>query len=242
MNKPKINRGLVYAALALWLVIASCSWLNTASTGDTRTESQAIDLGTATEANVRIEMDAGKLEVEGGADELMQATFRYNVDEWEPQVEYSVNGSQGELVVNQPNAEVSLSGNQVNEWTLLFNEDTPLEFEINTGAGESVLDLSSLDLTGLQLETGAGNVEVNLGGAWERDINASIQAGVGAISVMLPGEMGARVTVDTGLGGVTASGLDRDGEAYVNQAFGSSPYTLTLVIRAGVGGVELTAP
>ena len=46
-------------------------------------------------------MAAGGLNVAGNADPLMQATFQYNVEQWQPQVEYSLDGSQGTLLVEQ---------------------------------------------------------------------------------------------------------------------------------------------
>jgi hypothetical protein len=51
--------------------------------------------------------------------------------------------------------------------------------------------------------------------------------------------MGVRVTAETALVNVTASGLTRDGSTYVNAAYGTTPYTLNVEIEAGVGAVDL---
>jgi hypothetical protein len=97
-------------------------------------------------------------------------------------------------------------------------------------------------LTGLRIETGAGNTNVDLSGALDHDLNATIEAGVGELSVKLPGEMGVRVSADTGIGGLTNSGLVKDGDDYVNADYGSAPYTLFLNIQAGIGSIHLDAP
>jgi hypothetical protein len=243
MNTHMKNVRIFSAVLTLGLAIMACNGVRLSQgTGEVRTETQSVDAGGATSASVDIEMGAGKLDVQGGANSLMDGTFRYNVDSWKPQVSYSTNGSQGDLVVSQPTSEVAIVGTQVNEWSLMLNGSIPLDIKVHTGAGGSVVDLSSLELSGLNVETGAGTTDINLSGNWDQDVNASITGGVGAIKVQLPAEMGVLVSVETGLGGVTTSGLMMDGDNYVNRAFGSAPNTLYLNIKSGVGGIELVAP
>ena len=66
--------------LAVWLLISGCGLIrNTTTVGDTTTDSQTVELGSANEATVRIHMGAGELSVAGGANTLMDGTFRYNV-------------------------------------------------------------------------------------------------------------------------------------------------------------------
>jgi hypothetical protein len=80
---------------------------------------------------------------------------------------------------------------------------------------------------------------VDLRGDWRRDVNATIKGGAGELRIVLPSALGSRVTADTALANVTASGLTRNGDTYVNAAHGTSPYTLAVEIEAGVGAVNL---
>ena len=50
-----------------------------------------------------------------------------------------------------------------------------------------------------------------------------------------------RVDVAGGLGEVQAEGLSRDGDAYVNDAYGKSEATLNVDIEGGVGLIRLEA-
>jgi hypothetical protein len=185
-------------------------------------------------------MAAGEMKVGGGADSLMQGTFRYNVDDWKPQVNYSVNGSQGELLVDQKDRDVNTIGSDVvNEWDIQLNNAVPISLDVQTGAGESELDLKSLDLTDVKFKGGAGTASVDLSGNWSHDVKASVEAGVGKLTVILPSGIGVQVTAQTGIGGMNTTGLVQEGEVYVNEAFGESPYTLFLNIRAGVGELNL---
>ena len=130
----------------------------------------------------------------------------------------------------------------INIWKLLLKNDIPVDLSISTGAGNSELDLGSLDLTALKIESGAGTVNVNLDGNWDHDVTASIRGGIGELKVKLPSAIGVRVEMDTALVNVNANGLIVDGNGYINKAYGTSPYTLTLKLEAGVGSVILTVP
>ena len=64
-------------------------------------ESKSVDPKNAQSARTQLKMGAGELNVTGGADQLMEGDFSYNVSEWKPKVSYDVSGQKGELVVKQ---------------------------------------------------------------------------------------------------------------------------------------------
>ena len=234
---------LAYAGLALWFGMIGCGLLNTTRVSELKTETQSVDLGSANSASAQIEFPAGELKVEGGATSLMDASFRYNVSDWQPQVKYTENGAQGELLVSQQgDDQLPIGGGLVNEWTIQLANDVPVDLTILTGAGNAELNLGALDLASLNIQTGAGVTKVNLDGKWRHDLDVSIEGGVGKLTVNLPAEMGVRVDMETALVSVTANGLTKDENGYVNKAFGTAPYTLTLKLQAGVGSVVLVAP
>jgi hypothetical protein len=245
MNKRSRSIRWAGGILAVWLLISSCGIIPTTTrVGETQTDTQTVELGSASQVDVHIMLGAGELSVAGDAENLMDGNFRYNIADLQPRVNYSVSGSQGELVVDHEDTEPSIpvGGSLVNEWNLRLSNEVPIELTIETGAGESELDMRGLDLTGLRIDTGAGVTNVDLSGALDHDLDVTINGGVGEITVTLPQEMGVRVSADTGIGGLTNSGLMREGDDYVNDAYGSAPYTLNLDIQAGVGSINLLAP
>lgn len=242
MKTKTLSKRLTYAGLALWFALLSCNSLTT-SVNQVRTESQTVKIKSATSASVQINFPAGELTVQDGDGNLLDADFQYNVDKWKPQVQYSENGAQGELVVDQPGSDqLPVGGTLVNTWTLLLTNDFPMELSINAGAGNSELNLSGLDLTALKIECGTGTTHVNLDGNWDHDVTVSISGGIGELKVNLPSQMGARVEMDTALVTVNANGLIVAENGYVNKAYGNTPHTLTLKLTAGVGSVLLTVP
>ena len=242
MMKRKAVRRMAAAGLALGLGMLACALPGRTTVGEVMTDSQSVDLGSASSAAVDIEFAAGELRVEGGASSLMDASFRYNIADWQPRVDYSVQGSQGDLRVSQPGTNDLTLGDLVNDWTIQLGSGVPLDLSIQVGAGESTLNLGGLDLTRLSIDTGAGISNVDLTGNWQHDVEVTISAGVGELTVTLPAEMGVRVNAETAIVSVTTSGLTEDGSGYVNSAFGTAPYTLTLDLEAGVGSVTLRVP
>jgi predicted membrane protein len=119
------------------------------------------------------------------------------------------------------------------------NSDMPMELIVNVGAGTSDLNLSQVALNSLDLSTGAGNVTVDLTGKRERDVPIKIIGGAGTLKLLLPKDVGVRVKASTGIGSIEANGLTKDGESYVNDAYGKSPASLDIDISAGVGAVML---
>lgn len=250
---------LVFHLLLMLVLSAGCG--RRIAVGETQTKEETVARQDANQVEVDVRMGAGRLDVSAGSQTLMDATFTYNVDEWEPNVEYTVSGGVGQLTVTQPEVEdVGIPDDDIDyQWELRFNEETPMEMEVDLGAGQSELDLVGLDLRSLRMNTGAGQVDMTLGGNlenlhmetgageisldlandWGQDMEAEIRGGVGSVTVILPSEVGARVTVQQGIGSVNASGLNQNGDTYTNDAFGESEVDLDISVEGGIGEVNL---
>jgi hypothetical protein len=208
--------------------------------GKMQSESQSVALENAKSARTQLKMGAGELTITGGADQLMEGEFSYNVADWKPKVNYDVSGDTGELVVKQGSAEgARLSGDARNEWNLRLNDEVPTDLVVQMGAGESDLDLDSLALTGVDLQMGAGKTTVDLTGDYAQSFDASIQGGVGEATVLLPSEVGVKAKAQGGLGKINAEGLKRVGDSYVNDAYGESDVNLSVEVQGGVGEINL---
>jgi hypothetical protein len=229
----KLAAGL--AAGATLMLAAGCT-----TTGDTEYRSQSVDAAGASSAQVRLEMGAGRLTLDDGARSLLDADFAYNVEKWNPEVEYEVQNGRGELTVRQSSSSRLIpTGRMKNEWDVRLSDAVPTDLAVSLGAGESDLHLGDLNLTGARIEAGAGDTTVDLTGAWSRDTNIRIEGGAGRITVRLPRDTGVRVATDLGAGDVDRHGLTRRDDFYVNDAYGTAAVTLTVRLDHGVGKVNL---
>jgi len=210
--------------------------------GKMQHESQSVGLENAQSARAELKMGAGELNITGGADQLMEGEFSYNVAEWKPKVSYNLSGDEGELVVKQGGTEgVHLDADGRNEWDIRLNDEVPTDLVVQMGAGESDLDLDSLALTGVDLQMGAGKTTVDLTGDYAKSFDASIQGGVGEATVLLPSEVGVKAKAGGGLGKINAKGLKKVGDSYVNDAYGESDINLSVEVQGGVGEINLKA-
>lgn len=228
--------------LLLTAVLSACRFIPSElriNVGPTQVESQTIDAGGATSADVEITMGAGELQIGGASPSLMTANFTFNIADWRPEVVYNVTGTNGRLEVKQPEYILEgIPGDDIEYiWTLGFNEAMPLDMTINLGLGQNTLDVSRLNLTGLSVRNGVGETNLNLNGAYTQNFDVDIVGGVGSTTVTLPTAVGVRLETTTGLGSVNVVGLRRDGDAYINDAYGTSPVTINVTVQGGVGEI-----
>ncbi len=199
---------------------------------------ETVDRQGSEPVRVHIQMPAGELKLSGGASKLMEADFNYDQAEGKPEISYHVSGDSGELEITQPGKKFHM-GPTRNDWNLRFGNNVPMELKVEMGAGKSDFKVGDLTLSRLEINMGAGQVAADLTGDWKKDLDAEIHGGVGHALIRLPVDVGVRVHATGGIGSISAGGLKRDGDEYVNEIYGKSPVTLRLDVSGGVGNIEL---
>jgi hypothetical protein len=187
--------GLLWAcliiAVGVWLV-----WGAFAKEPVSAEEDVAIPLQGATEARISISHGAGRLQIGGGAgsDQLAAGRFAggvtYDVrrEGTLANVDMRVAG-QGLLVTLLPWKWPRARGA---EWNLALNEGVPLTLKIQGGASDNRLDLTSLQVKDLLLETGASATKLTLpAGAGET--HADVSCGAGGVEIRIPSGVAARI-------------------------------------------------
>ena len=253
-----LTGALLLVALGCGSVDFSNLDIETIEVGELQRETRVVERGDAEEVRANIRMGAGNLEIGGDADALLEADFAYNVAEWQPEVEYE----DERLTIRQPRSEKLPFDDDVQyEWDLRFNNDIPLELRIDFGAGNGEIDLRDLAVTTLDMKLGAGDVDVDaqgnetlerleldmgagdakidLRGAWTDDVEVTIQGGVGKTTLRLPEDLGVRVAVTKGIGGISANGFRIEDGDYVNDAYETADAIIYVTIQAGIGQVNL---
>jgi hypothetical protein len=189
--------------------MALCCACFQAKVGDLKMESKSVELGRAETVSVELKIGVGELRVSGGAKKLLEADFLYNVPPWKP------------------------------EWNLSLNDAVPMDLKIECGVGKSNFELGGLMLTGLDVQTGVGETTLDLIGDWKRDLRATVKGGIGELTLRVPDKVGVRVQAQKAIGSIHSTGLRKEDNAYVNDAFGKSKVTLDFHIQAGIGEIRL---
>jgi N-terminal domain of toast_rack, DUF2154 len=207
--------------------------------GPERTETRSIDLDKSEEVRVDLKMGAGEMRVDGGSDKLMEGRFTYNRLRQRPEVSYNAGGFRGHLLVEEPSHVGTATSRYV--WDLRFNNQKPVEFNINCGAGESRLDLGDLTLRRVNVEMGVGHLQMDLRGTPKNDYDVNVHGGVGEATIYLPENVGIEAHLEGGIGEIRAPGLQKREGRYVNDAYGRSKTTVRLDVQGGIGSINLIA-
>lgn len=203
-----------------------------------RHESQAVELQAATSLNASVQSPSGILTVSGGSNRTLDADFNFAESFGAPVVDYHVVSGVGQLSVTQNHDEPHF-GISRNDWSLRFNESTPLNLKIDVGAGEGRLHLRDIPITQLYLNMGAGKVMVDLTGDRKKDVDADLEGGVGEATVRLPRSIGVIAHASGGIGNISAADFTKQGDEYTNAAYGKTPVTIRLKVHGGVGSIKL---
>lgn len=199
---------------------------------------KSIDLQGAKTVNIHVQMPAGQLRLDGGANKLLSADFHYDGWQGDPQVNYTVTDGQGDLEITQ-NGNSAHFGNNYNDWKLQLGSKAPTDLKLDLGAGQAWVRPNGLDLSELEVHMGAGQLDLDLTGMKPSNLQADIEGGVGQARIHLPKDEGVRVFASGGIGAVNADGLTRQGDAYVNAAYGKSSQNIEMTVHGGVGEIDL---
>ena len=253
------------------LFLATACQVNTDRRGETEASDEVHTLTETLSRNqvervtTRLSLTAGKLLVSGGADQLMEADFRYNQDSWKPEIRFDHRGAEGDISVEQPDftddLDINLGEDQQNEWRIRLNNDVKQELQCSIGAGETELDLRGLSLSRvdvdagvgehkivlvdtslpeLSVDAGIGEVTIDLTGTWNNHLRAEIDGGIGELHLKVPSEVGVQLDVSGGLGSVNVPpGYVKRESTYTNDAYAQAEYRLEIDVDAGMGSIEV---
>jgi hypothetical protein len=212
---------------------------------------QTVPLGTAASARIEGRLGAGSVRLAGGTvagagrpmlrGELLRAEF-ITADETAPPTidDEIVADSRRVRVVQDHGASLTWPWQTpASDWTLFLNPTVPTALNLEIGAGEADLALGGLTLTDLVVANGAGDTTLDLSGDWSASLDATVRIGAGDLTLRLPRHVGVQIEVDQVTGHVDAGGFAEADGFYTNAAFGEAPVNLTIEVDQGVGDVNL---
>lgn len=231
-NKGYLNV-LVLAALLAGL-FGAC-----VEVGELEEDVHSIPLDGVESLKVELDMGAGELNLHGGATDLMEGSFVYNVEEWKPEIDYYVSEGKALLEIEQGRNSGIPMGDSENEWNISLNERIPMDVKLDLGAGETNLDFQGLLLNSLVVDMGVGELTLDLSGERTQSVDVNIEGGIGSATLYLPQQFGVRVNVEKGIGSVDSYGFHKEGHIYTNDSFGKTGVSVEVNIEAGIGSVDL---
>jgi hypothetical protein len=209
--------------------------------GELRHESKRVEAASAKALQTEIKMLEGVLQLGTGAKAALEGSFTYDDADWKPpMVDYAVDAAgQGSLVLEQQSTHRPAMRQGRCEWDLRLSQELPMGLKVKFGAGKAELKLGGLRLNQLQVESGVGELHLDLSGEWTSSLEATIKTGIGDTRLRLPRDAGVRIQPITNFGSVHADGLIWDGTAYTNAAYRRAAETLEIRMEGGIGKISL---
>jgi hypothetical protein len=184
-----------------------------------------------TELDVRVRFGAGRLRIGPGAPgSLYRMELRYDEDSFEPVASYEA--GKLDLGVDGTKHNLRWRKEDAQEMELSLAREVPMTLDLDFGAVQAEVDLGGLQMTALELHTGASESRIDISEPNPvRMSHANMAVGAADFHVRNLGNLNAeRITVDAGVGNVE---LDFRGEWRGDAS---------VSVDMGLGALELRFP
>jgi len=207
-------------------------------------EEGSVDLDGADSASILIKHGAGRLQMDASADEgkLVSGTFANGLD-----AHVSKLGSGLDVVLRpQKRAfpEMFFPGTWIGgggiSWDFGLTKEIPLSLVFETGAGESYLDMTDLQVKDLVLKTGASSTEIQLP-AQAGLTHFKVEAGAASLVIRVPEGVAGRVETQAGLASVSVdqNRFPKQGGIYQSADYEAAQNKVDIRIETGMAAVEV---
>jgi hypothetical protein len=120
------------------------------------------------------------------------------------------------------------------------NQETCRSAEFQVGAAQfHATGLGNLRAERLRVQGGVGDVVLDFSGDWAHDLNATVDMGLGSLTLRMPRDVGIRIVRSGRLSSFDSEGLTKRGEAYYSGNWDSAANRLSLTINAALGSVRV---
>jgi len=227
--------------LAALLGLTGCV-IDRVPAGPVQYSSESVEPDNSEQVRVELRMGAGDLRVTDGGQKLVRADFSYNVPSWKPEVRYTRDGNRGSLVISQPeHTHTATFGKTQARWDLQLSNKVPMDLAVHFGAGQARLDLGSMQLRGVELNMGVGQMDMDLRGKVRHSYNVTIHGGIGEATVRLPADAGIYAEARGGIGSINVRGLRHEGDHWVSDAYDQAENKIRIDVHGGIGAIKLVA-
>jgi hypothetical protein len=205
-------------------------------------ETVSVPLGDAEKVSMLVRHGAGRLAIHGGACSgcLVEGTFSGGLDHTE-----SRQGSTLQTTMQVPhsvwsNSQFFVGGWAPIDWDMRLTGAVPVALELETGAGESTLDLTDVKAESISVKTGASSTDLTLPAQAGR-MRVQVESGASSVRMRIPDGVSARISVESGLAGISVDSVrfPRFGNEYRSADYDTAANRADIHVRTGVGSVDI---
>lgn len=193
--------------------------------------SQGLDKG-------RVSIDAGGAKINIASTSQGFAGGEITTYYGEPTLKYQADS--GKLTIASPGRK-KIARNKPEIFDLKLTDQLPLKLDISAGAVSGVLDFSKIKLSELDINLGAGDVEVKFGPTGFKT-QGTIKSGASNIVLVVPKDVGLRLKFSGALANIDTKGrpdLVKEERTYTSGNFSTASSTLDLNMSVAVSNIEI---
>lgn len=195
----------IFTVAALTLVtLTALGYVNPQADNKTVTRNAVIKTAEVEKLRLNIGGGAGTININSADTDEVKAKLQSSFAKLHN--ESSVKGDTQNIEISMDGQGHWLPGSYKNDLTVTIPESLPVELIMDAGAISIEGDLSKLELTRLDIDSGASSIDLKLGSL--ATVNrVSIDVGMSSVQLSLPKNIGTQVEIDSGLSSRTLPGL-----------------------------------
>ncbi len=201
------------------------------------------EMGTLTSGTVELEFGAGDISVAAlpvDSANLVEADITPGTTGSRLDRRFSQSNGEGNLRLRTEDGFRVPTGRIIGDsWDVKLNSRLPLDLRVKTGASQTLLNLTELNLSELRIDVGASSAEIKMPAAGST--KAAIKAGAASVNVAIPQTMAAKIRAKGGLSSIDIdqSRFPKQGSYYISSNWDSSTDRVELEIDSGVASVSV---
>ncbi|MCK9212312.1 MAG: hypothetical protein M0P61_15835 [Ignavibacteriaceae bacterium] len=189
--------------------------------------------------NATFKMGAGRIEIRGDDSNLvtvksggMKELFSVDVDKQEDNYDFDI---------SMENVHLNLNKNDHRRLEVGFNNKPNYTFDFELGAADVDMDLSSLKVEKINLETGAASCTMKVKEFASDTMNIRVEAGAASVRIILPKDAGAQIKRETSLASTNFEGFKEISEdLFQTENFSSVKKKIFIEIEGGVASFHVS--
>jgi hypothetical protein len=200
-------------------------------------EKVSIPLEAAKSAFIKLDHGAGRLALHSGAkpNEILNGTFGNGLN-----YKSRLDGNRIEVKLRTSQQFWAWWPGESLDWDINLNRDIPVNLKIDSGASASVLDLSDLNVSNLDIDTGASSTNLTLPTIAE-NMHVDIDTGASSLKVNIPSGVAASIRIKSGITSVAVNSRfpRHEGGLYQSSDYATTTNRVDITINAGVGSIDI---
>jgi hypothetical protein len=222
---------------------------------------QTINKGKSENITTLISIAGGTLIVDDKTSDLATVKLTYDKKDWNPSIAFAELENSGKLTITAQTEGEEKHINDNNTCKIHLNPSMNYSLGLMLGAGLAdinlqgfnihkavfrlgvgsfTVNLANTSIPLLKVEAGIGEASFDLSGTWKNNLSANINAGIGQMTLLVPSDVGVRVTVQGFLGNVETPGYAKEGKEYTNALYGKTKNHLDIEINGAIGTVIIS--